>query len=325
MASGAASLFDLLIVGGGPAGLAAALAAARACRAVLLLDGDDPRNAVAQRIHTYLNCDGTPPGEFRRLGREQVLRYRTVAYHRGSVAEISGSIGSFTAHLREGGVFNAKRVLLAVGVLDELPPIAGMDIYWGNGRGIYHCPYCDGYEHRDVPWGVVAHDQSSFDYAVFLTGWSQQITLFSQGLIAPSSVLSRLHAANVRLETGRIVRVHGGDAGIEYIELEEGRSIQVGALWIHPRHSQTALVKQLGLELNEEGSIARNEQGETSERGIYAAGDLSAGPLHQAILAAADGTRVAYAINHDVIMEPYYQSERGWLTDTALGQSFVCP
>lgn len=294
--------FELLIVGGGPAGLSAALVAARARRRVLLVDGCTPRNSVAPAVHSFVTRDGVLPVEFRRAAREQLSAYPTVAFQDGEITAITGDCPDFTATFADGRAITARRVLLAIGLVDVLPDIAGLRERWG--RGVHHCPYCDGYEHRDRAWGVIADEPTVFEYARFLRGWTGSVTLFTLGAEPQGEAVTRLQDDGVVVETCAIERVIGG-AGehLEGVVLEDGRQLPIESLWVRPAQRQRGLTARMGLQVTDDGDIGRDDHGETSIPGIFVAGDLAQGSTQQAVQAAADGARVAMTINHRLIVD----------------------
>jgi thioredoxin reductase len=292
--------YELIIIGGGPAGLSAALSAGRACVRTLLIDSSQPRNSSAHGINNFLSRDGIAPAEFRQVVHAQMQVYPSVEFAEGRVEQVTGSLGDFQVHLDDGRYFHAKFLLLALGLIDELPAIDGLADYWGSG--IHHCPYCDGFSYRDKRWGLLAHDVDSIEYAIFLKSWTKDITFFAHGLNIPEADAALLRSFDIALEQRSISRILGRDQRLSAVELEDGSCIHIAALWIQPRHRQHALIEQLQLTLNENGSVARDSRGETSTRGIYAAGDIALGPPHQAILAAADGTRTGCAVNREIAL-----------------------
>lgn len=286
--------FELIIVGGGPAGLSAALAAGRARRKALLIDGGTPRNAAAHEVHTFVTRDGTPPAEFRRIAREQIARYPTVAFADGIVENIEGQAGDFQVTLRGGESAAGARILLALGLVDIFPSIPGVSEYWG--RGLHHCPYCDGYELRDGAWGLLTDQPLGFEYSFLLRGWTNRLTVFTNGKPIDAEWSEKLAQAGTKVDTRPLARVTGTDRALNGIALQDGTAIALDALFLQPAQRQTVLVAKLGLAVRSDGAIERNEQGETSRPGIYAAGDCSAGPMQQAIFSAAEGGRVAFGI-----------------------------
>ena|SRR5690349_9032753 len=161
------SLYDVIIVGGGPAGLQAALTLGRGRKRVLLCDAGPPRNAAAVHVQNFVTRDGTPPSEFRRIAREQLAAYPSVQIASSRVEEISGSIGAFRVRLDTGPV-EARRVLLCTGMVDELPAIEGFADLWGTA--IFACPYCHGWEVQDRRFACLATNAEMMTFAIFLRG-----------------------------------------------------------------------------------------------------------------------------------------------------------
>lgn len=301
--SGEDRIFELVIIGGGPAGLAAAMVMARARREVLLIDGGTPRNASAPAVHTFLTRDGVLPSDFRKIAREQLACYPTVAFRDERVDSIRGEAGAFEIVTASGAVIRAGHVLLALGLVDELPAIPGVRENWG--KGVHHCVFCDGYEHRDEPWGLLVEDHSVLEHVPFFLGWASNLTVFTQGVEVPEEAASRLAGKGIKVQTGKIreLKPAGDGHAMEAALMEDGSIVPLRAFWLQPKQSQTALVASLDLALREDAAVQRAENGESSRPGIFAAGDLSAGRMQQALLAAADGAKVAYFLSKVLLDE----------------------
>jgi thioredoxin reductase len=297
--------YDVVIVGGGPAGLSAALALGRARRRVLLADSGPRRNAAAVHIHNFVTRDGTPPEEFRRIARQQLATYPNVEVQDVRLESIAGTRGAFEVRLATGTV-PARRVLLCTGMIDELLPIEGFRELWG--QAIFQCPYCHGWEVQDRRWGYLgrASDASShlLPFALQARGWTRQLVAFTGGTFdVPEETRAKLQLAGIRLETAPVVRLVGAEHRLEAIELSDGTRVPCDVLFTHPPQRHVELVRALGLELDEEGFVrvdARTR--ETSVPGIHAAGDLTT-RMQGAMYAAASGTQAAAMINVELTME----------------------
>lgn len=292
---------DVVIVGGGPAGLSAALVLGRARKKVLLCDAGAPRNATAEHIQGFVTRDGTPPSEFRRIGREQLQPY-DVEYQNVRVLAVERRGPRFQVSLEGGRTVETRRVLLATGMVDELPELPGYRELWG--KSIFQCPYCHGWEVRDQAFGVIATTPEHFpDFSLFLTGWSQDVVVFTQGAF-PVAAEQRLQLerAGVRLEPRRIRRLLAREGHLQAVELEDGALVERQVLFARPPQRQGALVRQLGLALDEQGFVRVDMHKATSVPGIHAAGDLTT-MLQGALVAAAEGAMAGYMMNHALNME----------------------
>lgn len=297
-------LYDIEIVGGGPAGLSAALALGRARKRVLLCDAGPRRNAAAERVHNFVTRDGTPPDEFRRLAREQLAHYPNVEVRDVLVESIAGTRGAFDVVLSDGRV-EARRVLLCTGLIDATPAIEGLRELWGHA--VFQCPYCHGWEVRDRRWGYLALGAEAQHVALFsvqLRGWTRDVVVFTNGTLElPEDARARLHAAGVRIETAPVARLARSGDRLEAVELADGTAVSCDALFAHPPQRQVALIDALGLALDEGGMVRIDPMTrETSIPGVYAAGDLTT-RAQAAILGAAAGMEAAARINAELTME----------------------
>lgn len=302
--------YDVVIAGGGPAGLSAALTLGRARKRVLLCDAGSPRNAAAERVHGFVTRDGTPPTELRRIGREQLATYPRVESRDARIEEIRGSRGAFEVRLTAGpetgraetSLVEARRVLLCTGMIDELPDLDGFRALWG--KSIFQCPYCHGWEAQDRRFGHLAASVEMLDFALLLRGWTSDVVVFTNGAFpVPEEASARLARAGVRLEERPLARLVPSGGRLERVELEDGDSSSCDVLFAHPVQRQVELVYGLGLALDATGYVRVDEpHRETSVPGIYAAGDLLT-PMQGAIVAAAAGTQAAAMLNHALTLE----------------------
>jgi thioredoxin reductase len=241
-------LYDVLIVGGGPGGLAAALALGRARKRVLLCDSGPRRNAAASHLHNFVTRDGTPPEEFRRVGREQLVTYSNVEVRDVRVASVSGTRGAFLIRLESGEV-QARRVLLCTGMIDEALPIEGFSELWGHA--IFQCPYCHGWEVKDRRWGVLldaANVAMLVPFALMLRGWTRDLVVFkAEAFEVAEEAHAQLQRAGVRVETARVRRLIGRGRSLEAVELSTGSRVACDVLFAHPPQRQVDLVRLLGL------------------------------------------------------------------------------
>lgn len=296
--------YDVVIVGGGPGGLAAALALGRARRRVLVCDSGPRRNAAAKNVHNFVTRDGTPPDDFRRIGREQLAPYATVDVRDVRVVAVGGARGAFVVSLSDATVVEARRVLLCTGMVDEPPPIDGMRELWG--RSIFQCPYCHGYEVRDRAWAYLVLPASAphaVMAAVHYLPWTSDVTVLANGLELGEEAHATLQRAGIRVVKPGVARLAARDGRLEKVELADGTSVACEALFVHPPQKQVELVRALGLALDDAGFVKTDPmKRETSIPGIYASGDLTT-QMQAAIAAAAASMQAAAMINLDLALE----------------------
>jgi thioredoxin reductase len=293
--------YDVVIVGGGPAGLSGALSLGRARKRVLLCDSGPRRNAAARHIQNFVTRDGIPPDEFRHIGRNQLATYSSVEVRDVLIEAISGTRGAFQVKLEKETV-EARRILLCTGMIDELLDIDGFREHWGHS--IILCPYCHGWEVRDRRFGVLMSSIEMLDFAILLRGWTREVVALTGNKFSiPGDAAERAKKAGVFIEERQVVRLVGKDGHLEHAELQDGSSIPLDVLFARPPQRQVPIVRSLGLALNSMGYVDVHEtHRETSVPGIYAAGDLVS-PAQAAIMAAAAGTFAAAMINHELTIE----------------------
>ncbi len=296
---------DVIVVGAGPAGLSAALVLARACRRVIVFDHDRPRNRFTKAIHGFLTRDGLSPGEFRRLAREELAHYESVRIEPGEVlAAGRAADGLFSVTLHTGRQCTARRLLLATGVVDNVPNVPGLlEMY---GTSVFHCPYCDGWELRGRPLAVYGCNKRGFGLSLELTGWSDDIVLCSDGSCElDAGELARLTRNRIPVREERIAQLEGHDGQLERIRFTTGDVLERRALFFTTGQTQSSdLARALGCEFNDKGTVRTGPYESTSVPGLYVAGDASRA-VQWVVVAAAEGAEAAYAINQDFIREAW--------------------
>lgn len=296
------AVYDVIIIGGGPAGLSAALLLGRCRRRVLVCDAGRPRNAASHGLHGFITRDGTCPAEFLELARQDIAQYETVEVRRVEVTGATRSDNSFELTLGNGDSVRSRKLLLATGVVDELPEVDGLrELY---GRSVFHCPYCDGWEVSDQPIAVYGKGEKGFGLSLELTLWSRDLVLCTDG---PSGLTSeqkqRLAQHNIVLREDRLQRLEGRDGLLERITFVNGDTLARRAMFFSTgQHPASDLAKQLGCEFTEQGCVATGEYEATTVRGVYAAGDASR-MVQFVIVAAAEGAQAAVAINKELMKE----------------------
>jgi len=295
-------VYDVLIVGGGPAGLNAALVLGRCRRRVLLVDKGEPRNARSGGVHGFLSQDGCKPHHLRRLGREELQRYDGVEVLEGDVVRAQGRDSHFVIELADGRRAEGRKLLLATGLHEDLPPVEGFAELFGTG--VWNCPYCDGWENRDKPLAVYGQGSSGKNFALELTIWSRDLVFLTDG---PTDLTdderAELDREGIRLDERKLARLEGGEHGLERIVFEEGEPLaRKGLFFIYGERDASELITQLGCELTPKGTVPTHAYEKTNVPGLYAAGDASR-RVQFAIVAAAEGAMAAFAINTELLKE----------------------
>lgn len=290
--------FDVIVIGGSYAGLAAATQLARARRQVLVIDAGQRRNRYAQHSHGFLGQDGREAAAIAADGRAQLMKYATVRWQEGSATQAVAQDGGFRVTLADGSAFNGQRLVLATGVVDQLPALPGLSERWGSS--VFHCPYCHGYELEQGRIGVLATSALAMHHALMLPDWGT-VTLFLNSAFEPDQEqLDHLARRGVTIERAP-VRAIGGHATVE---LRDGRALEMDGLFVVSRlHSASPLAEQLGCEM-EEGPMGHyvytNMVKATSVAGVYACGD-AARQSGNVALAVGDGTMAGVGAHQSLI------------------------
>lgn len=288
--------YDVVIVGGGAAGLSAALVLGRARRKVAVIDAGAPRNAPAAHMQGFLSRDGMPPAELLAAGRAEVRGY--------GVEIIDDRVHTlepgFAVHLAGGRTVNGRRVLVATGVGDELPDIDGVRDRWG--RDLLHCPYCHGWEVRDQALGVLGTHPGAVLHAQLVRQWSDDVVFFAHTHDVAPDEQAQLDARGIRVEPGEVTRLVIEADHLTGVELADGRVIPRSAVFVRPGNvpHPDGLLPGLGCELDHDGFAVVDRTGRTSVAGVWAAGNV-VDPRAQVITSAGAGSAAAIAINADLV------------------------
>jgi len=294
-------MYDVVIVGAGPAGLSAALMLGRCRRRVLVCDTGRPRNYASRAMHGYLSRDGISPREFLRLGREQLRQYDTIEIRDIEVTEAHCHESRFHVTLAGGEQFLTRKLLIATGVVDNLPELPGFAELFGIS--VFHCPYCDGWEVRDQPLAIYGRGARGYGLSLELTAWSRDLVLCSDGPCELNEEeRTRLARHGIRVREDRLVRLEGRDA-LERIVFEQGEPLECRAVFFTTGQSQQShLAHGLGCKINEKGTVLTGKYETTHLPGLYVAGDASRA-VQWVVVAAAEGAEAAFAINTDLLKE----------------------
>jgi thioredoxin reductase len=295
-------MYDVIIVGAGPAGLSAALLLGRCRRQVLVCDTGHPRNASSHAMHGFLSRDGMAPAAFLQVGREQLRTYPTVDLRDLAVVDAERETDQFTVTLADGSRQTCRKLLFTTGMVDELSEIPGLAPLYGTS--VFPCPYCDGWEVRDQPLAVYGKDEGGKRLAGVLTQWSHDLVLCTDGPSALSRQdLAQLAHLGVVIREERIARLEGHEGQLEAIVFEQGERLPRRALFLHPpQHQHCDLPAKLGYVFPTE-RLGLRTAGYEQEAvpGLFVAGEMFRSQW--VINAAHEGTEAAYLMHTALVME----------------------
>lgn len=301
---------DVLIIGGGPAGLSAALLLGRCGREVMVVDAGRPRNEASPAMHGFLTRDGIAPREFLRIAREELSVYPSIFFTHDKVMEVKRNDDGFHATLESGGTASASLVILANGLVDKLPEIDGIRDFYGTS--VHHCPYCDGWENRGKTIGILGADQAAVDLATELCLWSDAILLFSQEKeFTYPGLDDELARAGIRHIVSRIVQIVGKDGIMTGVRTADGAFVACDSLFFAPTQFQHSdLAESLGCQgADGEAGTACDDLGRTSTDRVFVAGNAGKG-IQMAIIAAAEGLKAGVAANEWLMAHPERSENR---------------
>lgn len=298
------SAYDVLIIGGGPAGLTAAMTLGRLSLSALLCDDNKPRNAPSSHVNNFPSRDGIHPAEWRKETRKNLEKYKTIESQTATVLSVEKSTSAFTAKLSTGETINAKKIILAYGVVDTLPEITGFKELWG--KSVFHCPFCHGFEHRSSRIGLVGNGDLLFHALPMIYTLASDLIIFTNGTAAFSSEnLELLKRNNIPLIEEPIQKLDFDEEALKDIVLKDGRVIERQYLFLSPAvpfQLKSDIGEKLGCEKNQFGFYKVNERNQTTVEGVYACGDNMT-MAHSVLLAAGSaviaGGGVIYELLHD--------------------------
>jgi thioredoxin reductase len=299
--------YDVVVIGGGAAGLSAAMVLSRARRRVLVVDAGQPRNAPATHMHGFLSRDGMPPAELLAAGRQEVESYGGL-FHPGAVRTVTSDEGWFRVDLSDARSVRARRILVATGLRDELPDVAGLRERWA--RDVLHCPYCHGYEVRGQAFGVLGWSPEAVRYAQIVRQWSDDVVLFAPPGSLSDDERRQLAARAIGIVEGQVTEVVVKDDALQAVALEDGRTVARDVVFVPPRFvPNDQVLIALNCDLDESGWVVTDGTGRTTVPGVWAAGNVR-NPRAQVITAAGEGSTAAIAINADLVDEDVRRAVR---------------
>ena len=295
-------LYDVIIIGGGPAGLNAAVVLGRCKRSVLLFDHGQQRNRYSHGMHNYLTRDNVPPSEFLEMARKEVKKYGVKIIDVAVKHANKMNKTSFEVIAVDRKKYHSKKLILATGLADILPDIPGAKALYG--KSMYHCPYCDGWECSDKKIAVYSKTKAGFELAITLSRWSDQITIFTDGEnYGTKKQLDILKKKNIGIEYGKISSFEGNKGMIKYVAMENGDKFACEALFFSNGYTvQCNLVESLGCVTAKNNVAITNKSQQTNIYGLYVAGDASK-DMHFVVVASAEGAKAAVYINKELIKE----------------------
>jgi len=295
---------DVIIIGGGPSGLNAALVLGRARKEVVVIDDGRPRNKVTRETHGFLTRDGATPSEFRQIAKEQILAYPSVHIMEDTAAAVTGTEGSFEVTTAEGQVVIGRKLLFAVGKKDQPLDIPGLsEVY---GKSAFVCPYCDGWELRDQSLGIIVSGDRAVHMAKIISGWTNRFTICTNGpdgLTDEQREELKLH--QVPVMDSPIQSIESEDGMVRQIVLEDGNKVECTGIFFAPKLViGSDLAQKLGCEVTESGTVIVDEFAKTSVPGVFSSGD-AASEMYQAIMAASLGALAAVSMNSELNAEAW--------------------
>lgn len=297
--------YEALIIGGGPAGLAAALTLGRLRRKVLLCDTGQPRNLPSEQMHNFPGADGIAPAQWREQVRQELKKYPSIQIAKLQVEQATSCSEGFLAQLAKGQTIQTQKILLAYGMRDSLPDIQHIETLWGHS--VVHCPYCHGFEFQEQALGLLADGEFALHLLALLRGLSPNLMLFSQG----PSQLSRtqreqLERLQIPLVETPIVSLQHTGTHLEALVLSNGKQIPRQVLYVGPRfpiQRSASIGESLGCQLSEWGNYVVDAVGKTTVPGVYAAGDIAGMHGQSVLFSAASGSRAAAQISAELLTE----------------------
>ena len=297
-------MLDCVIIGGGPAGLNASLVLARAKKNIILFDEDKPRNAVTHESHGFITRDGIKPSEFKRIAQQDLMKYPNIKLQNEKVLEIKKEINSFSV-LTKNGLYKARKIILSTGLVDVLPSIDGIHDFYGTS--LFSCPFCDGWELKDLPLVLITENPSGFHKVKLIYNWSKNLIVCTNGKkVFSMEQMELLSRKKIRVIEEEIAALHGEAGKLKTIRFKNGSEIErMGGFVSAGLKQASSLAQSLGCKQHNNGGIQIDNFGRTNIAGVYASGDISLSTPSQVINAASEGSIVAMSVINDLVHEDF--------------------
>lgn len=298
-------LLDCAIIGGGPAGLSAALVVGRGRKQVIVFDDELPRNRVTQESHGFITNDGMTPFEIRRAGEADLQKYPNIKIKRSRIVDIQKKEERFTLLTHEGDRFEGKKIILATGLQDILPEIEGIhDVY---GKTLFSCPFCDGWELKDKALALIAENQRALHMAKLLSNWTKDLIVFTNGHVLAEEDKVLLTAHSIQVIDVPIVSIDHDNGQLRSLQLANGETVKREGGFVASEFKQSApFAEKLGCQMTKNAGIETDILGRTTVSGVFACGDNLGGPA-QLVLAAAAGSQAGMGVIHELVQEEFQE------------------
>lgn len=298
-------LLDCAIIGGGPAGLSAALVVGRGRKQVIVFDDELPRNRVTQESHGFITNDGMTPFEIRQAGEADLQKYPNITIKRSRIVDIQKKEESFTLLTHEGDAFEAKKIILATGLQDILPEIEGIhDVY---GKTLFSCPFCDGWESKDKALALIAENQRALHMAKLLSNWTKDLIVFTNGHVLAEEDKTLLTAHSIQVIDVPIVSIDHDNGQLRSLQLANGEIVNREGGFVASEFKQSApFAEKLGCQMTKNAGIETDILGRTTVSSVFACGDNLGGPA-QLVLAAAAGSQAGMGVIHELVQEEFQE------------------
>ncbi|MGG2943167.1 NAD(P)/FAD-dependent oxidoreductase [Bacillus safensis] len=298
-------LLDCAIIGGGPAGLSAALVVGRGRKQVIVFDNELPRNRVTQESHGFITNDGMTPFEIRQAGEADLQKYPHIQIKRSQIVDIQKKEESFTLLTHEGDAFEAKKIILATGLQDILPEIEGIhDVY---GKTLFSCPFCDGWELKEKALALIAENQRALHMAKLLSNWTKDLIVFTNGHMLAEEDKTLLTAHSIQVIDVPIVSIDHDNGQLRSLQLANGEIVNREGGFVASEFKQSApFAEKLGCQMTKNTGIETDILGRTTVSGVFACGDNLGGPA-QLVLAAAAGSQAGMGVIHELVQEEFQE------------------